>query len=359
MKYMFVIPSLSKGGAERVVCVLASGLAARGENVTVLRYFKTDGDYPIDERVNVITLSGGYESDYNKISTSQRLKFIKKTIKEVEPDQIIPFLKHVNIQTYLAAPAKYRKRVIFTVRYSPYLAKRGKNEIIHDFLINHFNKTIVQNQAQKDYFKRSAQKRIHIMANPVNESFLAEDRDMTSTDSYTVVAAGRLSDEKNFSMLIRAFDSFSKDKEDVCLNIYGEGKKKDQLQALIDSLQASDKVKLMGRTNDLIGAYKRASLFVLSSNHEGMPNALLEAMAIGLPCIATDCPTGPSEMIENGENGLLVPVDDAEKMREAIEYMYNNREKAEEMGKRAREFVSKNYRIEKIVDRFLEIVDQN
>ena len=354
MKYMFVIPSLSKGGAERVVCVLASGLAARGEDVTVLRYFKTDGDYPIDERVNLITLSGGYEVDYNKISTPKRLKSIRNTIKEIAPDVIIPFLKHVNIQTYLAAPGKYRKRVIFTVRYSPYVAKRGKTEKIHDFLINHFNKTIVQNQAQKDYFKKSAQDRIHILPNPVNNAFLEESR-IPESDEFTVVAAGRLSGEKNFSMLIKAFDDFSKDKEDVCLNVYGEGKKKEELEALIDSLQASDKIKLMGRTNDLIGAYKRASLFVLSSNHEGMPNALLEAMAIGLPCISTDCPTGPSEMIVNGENGLLIPVDNAEKMREAIEFMYNNRDKAEEMGKSARKFVAENYRVDKIVSKFIDI----
>lgn len=357
MKYMFVIPSLSKGGAERVVCVLASGLAARGEDVTVLRYFKTDGDYPIDEKVNVITLSGGCESDYNKISTVQRLKSIRKIVKETEPDVIVPFLKHVNIQTYIAVSLKYRKRVIFTVRYSPYLAKRGKNEKIHDFLINSFNKTIVQNQSQKDYFNKSAQNRIHILPNPVNDAFLQEEC-MPERDNFTVVAAGRLSDEKNFSMLIRAFDAFSKGKEGVCLNVYGEGKKKDELGALIDSLQAGNKIKLMGRTNDLIGAYKRASLFVLSSNHEGMPNALLEAMAIGLPCIATDCPTGPSEMIVNGENGLLIPVDDAEKMKDAIEFMYNNRDKAEEMGRYARKHVSENYRVDKIVNKFIEIIDR-
>ena len=354
-KYMFVIPSLSKGGAERVICVLASGLVARGEDVTVLRYFKTDGDYPIDKRVNVITLSEGYESDYDKIGALARHRKIRKTIKKESPDHIIPFLRYVNLQVYLACPSKYRKKVFFTVRYSPYLAKRGKTERIHDFLINHFNQTIVQNQAQKDYFKKSAQDRIHILPNPVNAAFL-EDTRIPQTDSFTVVAAGRLSDEKNFSMLIRAFDAFSKDKENVCLHIYGEGKKKDTLQSLIDSLQAGDRIKLLGRTNDLIGAYKGASLFVLSSNHEGMPNALLEAMAIGLPCISTDCPTGPSEMIVSGESGLLVPVDDAEKMAEAIEFMYQNRERAEEMGKRARKFVSENYRIEKIVDRFLEIV---
>lgn len=354
-KCLFVIPSLSKGGAERVVCVLASGLVNIGYDITVLRYFKTEADYPIDQRVKIITLSEGYEKDYNKISKLKRLKKIREIVKQVSPDYIIPFLRYVNLQIYLACSAKFRKRVVFTIRYSPYI-KRGKNEVIHDFLINHFNKTIVQNQAQKYYFKKTAQDRIHILSNPVNDVFLSEERE-SKINSFIAVSAGRLQSQKNFPMLIKAFTDFALDKEDVFLHIYGEGKGKESLQALIDELGCGEKIKLMGRSNDLVSVYKDVNLFILSSNFEGMPNALLEAMAIGLPCISTDCPTGPSEMIVNGENGLLVPVDDAEKMKEAIEFMYNNRDKAEEMGKRAREFVSENYRVEKIVDRFLEIID--
>lgn len=357
-KYLFVVPSLSKGGAERVVSLLASGLVQiNGNDVTVLRYFKTENDYSVDDKVKIITLSEGYEEDYNKLNKVKVLKRVRQIIKKEAPDHIIPFLRHINLQTYLASPRKFRKKIIFTIRNSPY-EKRNKIAVIHDYLINHTNRTIVQNQKQKDYFSLEAQSRISILPNPVKTEFLEENARLDS-ENYIAVSSGRLLEQKNFPMLIRAFCNFACDKEDVFLHIYGEGEDKEKLQQLIDEVDCTRNIKLMGRSNDLVSIYKSVNLYILSSNFEGMPNALLEAMAIGLPCISTDCPTGPSEMIVNGENGLLVPVDDAEKMREAIEYMYNNRDKAEEMGKRAREFVSENYRIEKIVDRFLEIVDQN
>lgn len=355
-KYLFVVPSLSNGGAERVVTVLSSGLASNGIDVTVLRYFKTDADYPIDERVNVITLSDGYESDYLKINKIKMLRKLGQIIKKEDPDYIIPFLRYVNLHTYLSCGHKYRKRIIFTLRNSPF-TKRGLIEKTHDFLVNNLNKTIVQTNAQKKYFKAKAHKHIEVLNNPVNEIFLDAQRNKAD-NSFLVVSAGRLNSQKNFSMLITAFANFSQDKPNVCLHIYGDGEKSEELHQLINKLNCSEKIKLMGRTNDLVNIYNGASLYILSSNFEGMPNALLEAMAIGLPCIATDCPTGPSEMIVNEENGLLVPVGDVEKMQEAIEFMYNNRDQAEKMGKHAREFVSENYRIEKIVDRFLEIVDQ-
>lgn len=356
-KYMFVVPSLSKGGAERVVSVLASGLAQQSDTeVVIVRYFETKSDYYVNDKVKIITLSGGFEEDYNKMSKPQMLKKLHSVIKESNPDCIVPFLRHVNLQTYIAASGKLRKKVIFTIRNSPY-EKRGKIDIIHDYLINHTNRTIVQNQKQKDYFSAKAQSRISILPNPVKNEFL--DECVTLDDSHFVaVASGRLLQQKNFQMLIKAFSDFAVGKEDVSLHIYGEGNDKDMLQKLIDELGCGEKIKLMGRSNDLVSVYKNVNLFILSSNFEGMPNALLEAMAIGLPCISTDCPTGPSEMIVNGENGLLVPVNDAEKTREAIEFMYNNRDKAEEMGKKARNFVSENYRVEKIVKRFTEIVDR-
>ena len=356
MKYMFVIPSLSKGGAERVVSVLASGLAQTDAEVVILRYFKTDADYSVDDKVKVITLSEGYEKDYEKISRFSRFARIAKIFKQEEPDAIIPFLHRVDIQCYISASIKYRKRIIHTLRVSPYNTK-GIGKKMHYFLINHTNKSIVQNQSQKDFFKEGSQKRIHILPNPVKSEFL--DECVTLDDSrFVAVASGRLLPQKNFPMLIKAFSSFAFDKEGVFLHIYGEGSNKETLQSLIDELGCGEKIKLMGRTNDLVSVYKNVNLFILSSNFEGMPNALLEAMAIGLPCISTDCPTGPSEMIVNGENGLLVPVDDAKKMKEAIEFMYNNRDRAEGMGKCARAYVAENYRVDKIVNKFIEIVDR-
>ena len=114
----------------------------------------------------------------------------------------------------------------------------------------------------------------------------------------------------------------------------------------------------MGRSNDLAAVYSRTNLYVMSSNYEGMPNALLEAMAVGIPCISTDCKSGPKEMIENRVNGLLIPTGDEEALLDAMNFMYNNRDEAEKMGENAREFIKDNYRTEKIVDEFAKIIEK-
>ena len=355
-KCLFVIPSLSKGGAERVVCVLASGLVNIGYDITVLRYFKTEADYPIDQRVKIITLSEGFEEDYKKIKKSDRNKRIRKIIEDVSPDRIIPFLRHVNLQVYLSCGLKYKSRVIFTIRDNPKMTKPRFEDKLHEFLINNTNKTIVQNNAQKEYFKKSAAKRIHIVPNPVNQACI-ELESNPSTNIFNIVAAGRLSKGKNFEMLIKAFSDFAKDKNDVLLSIYGEGALKESLQELINKNDCGNKIKLMGRTNDLNSVYTKASLFVLSSRREGMPNVLLEAMAVGVPCISTNCPTGPSEMIVDEENGLLVPVDDEEKMSQAINYMYKNYDKAKLMGKNAKNYVLNNYKLEIVLKKFVDVIE--
>ena len=352
--FMFVVPSLSKGGAERVVSVLASGLADKGHTVNVFRYFKTDADYSISDKVNVITLAET-ESEYDKMSKLSLFVKMHKAFKKYKPDYIVPFLRRVNIQTAIASMG-YFKRLIYTVRVSPYL-NSGVYGKIHEFLINNTNKTIVQNNEQKEYYKKSAQKRIYVLPNPVNEQFLKIENDSKDSDKYTIVSLGRLEKQKNFSMLIKAFEKFAKNKENVYLDIYGEGVENENLQKLIDELSLNNKVTLRGRSNDIPSVYKNASLYVMSSNYEGMPNALLEAMAAGLPCISTDCKTGPKEMIKNKCNGLIVPTNNQVEMLNAMEFMYNNKELAIKMGQEAQKDVLKNNTIENIVDKFISFFD--
>lgn len=353
-KFMFVVPSLSKGGAERVVSVLASGLADKGYNVTILRYFKTEADYQVSKNVNIITLSQN-EADYDKMSKFVLFAKMYKIFKKYNPDYIIPFLRKVNIQVAIASLGYFR-RIVYTVRVSPYL-NSGIYGKIHEFLINHTNKTIVQNNEQKEYYSKCAQKRIYVLPNPVDERFLNVERKTVDEKEFRIVSLGRLEKQKNFSMLIKAFEGFARNKENVFLDIYGEGVERENLQVLINELALNDIVTLRGRSNDIPSVYKNASLYVMSSNYEGMPNALLEAMAVGLPCISTDCKTGPKEMIKNKSNGLIVPVDNEDKMLNALNFMYNNKKLASKMGKNAQKDVLKNNTIENIVDKFISFFD--
>ncbi len=126
--------------------------------------------------------------------------------------------------------------------------------------------------------------------------------------------------EKNYPFLIRSFISFHENNPDYKLEIYGEGPEKKKIQDIIDEQGASSFVSLCGERRDVLYCVKDAFAYILSSNLEGMPNALIEAMALGLPCISTDCPSGgPADLIDDGNNGILVPVGDIEKMRAAME----------------------------------------
>ena len=157
--------------------------------------------------------------------------------------------------------------------------------------------------------------------------------------------------------MIDSFKNAFQDVSDAELRIYGTGSQQEHLQSYIDSLKLSDKVHLMGRSNNMSQVFENTDLFVLSSDFEGMPNALMEAMASGLPCISTDCPTGPSDLIINGKNGILVPVNDKEAMSSAMKALYYDEALSLSMGEEARIHVRNICSADVISDKFIEICE--
>ena len=150
------------------------------------------------------------------------------------------------------------------------------------------------------------------------------------------MSVGRLNKQKNYPLLLRSFKDLHSEYAEYKLVIYGDGPERQSLEALIKDLGLSEVVLLPGAINNVPEVIYNASLFVLPSDFEGMPNALMEAMALGLPCISTDCPCGGArELIENDKNGLLVPVGDEKSIVSAIRFMLNNPEKAKQMGMNA------------------------
>lgn len=137
---------------------------------------------------------------------------------------------------------------------------------------------------------------------------------------------GRLEPQKNFPMLIKAFSEFRKEENDYKLVIYGEGRERRNIENLIRELHLENTVLLPGRNKDVLNCIRDCAAFILSSDYEGMPNALIEAMCMGMPVISTDCPSGgPRELIHNGENGLLVEVNNVKDMKKAMQKITDNR----------------------------------
>lgn len=354
--YLFIIPSLTTGGAERVVSVLANGLVHTGRKVSIIIYYDTDKKYSVDKLVEITNLSRGKEIDYLKMPYSKRLPQLRRIIKKIRPDVIIPFLPQVCAQTVAAVP-EWNRRIIQTIRNNPeYSPSSKKQRKLRDMLVRFSKITIVQNEQQKEYFSRSIQKKLFVLHNPAQESFLKKK--WLPDGEYRVVAAGRLNKQKNFSMLIEAFSEVVKMIPDAVLEIYGEGELKEQLQEEIVRIKMQDHICLKGRTEDLGSILQKASLFILSSNYEGMPNVLMEAMAVGLPCISTNCRTGVTDLIDNKKNGLLVPVNDKKEMSEAIINVLTNKQFANSMGMSAKFKIEKSYKAEVIVKNLIEICER-
>lgn len=355
-KYVFIVPSLASGGAERAVANFASGLVSQEEQVTIVIYFRMKDEYPVDERVRVINLSGGDMYTYERIGYLKKVGTLRKIIKGEQPDYILPFLGQVCFHTALACFDMHGK-VINTIRINPAMGPSNKwIRKLRDYIIVHSWKTIVQNEDQKHYFPKSCQERIYVLRNAVNSSLFSIER-KTENQRYRIVALGRLEDQKNYPLLINAIQEVVQNRQDIVVEIYGDGARRESLNEQIETCGLENYVHLMGRTSNVNSVYEKADLYILSSDYEGMPNTLIEAMAAGVPAISTNCPTGPADIIKNHENGLLVPVNDVKSLANAIVYMMEHKEHSESMGRAGRETIKEKCSIERIVDELRSICE--
>lgn len=351
-KILFSIAYLSGGGAERVISILTDQLVHYGWKVGVLIEKATPNEYPLHEGVTVLRMSerGGYLS-------LKRFKERYRLVRDFDPDILMPFL--LTSSVYAAINSfLLQKKWIYCVRNNPWqcvsIRERFK-KMLSDFLAILSNGIMVQNNKQINYFNYFLGKKIFVVPNPVNKEIITSHKTITQINK--IMTVGRLEYQKNHRMLIDAFVRVHDKYPNTQLNIYGEGSLKVELQHYIDSLNASQFISLCGRTNDIRTVYENADMFVMSSDFEGMPNALLEACTMGLPCIATDCLTGPSDIIDNGTTGLLVPIRNVERMVDAICFYIENPKIAQFMANKGQQFCIDNYSSEKVVKCFIKGLD--
>ena len=176
-----------------------------------------------------------------------------------------------------------------------------------------------------------------------------------------ITAMGRLDEQKGFDVLINAFKEVYNRHPEYKLKIFGNGLEKNKLQELINKLGLSENVILCGANQDAIFEVAKSKIYVLSSRYEGMPNALIEAMAAGTACISTDCKFGPSELINDGKNGLLIPVDDVRTLSEKILFLIKNdsaRENIEKEAMKIRKKLDANTIYKKYYDYFVGVKNE-
>lgn len=352
-KVLFVLQKISDGGAERVATVLCNELCKMDLDVTLLVYFPTKGEYPVNSQIKKIYLKKT-EPEYRSLSFFQKLKDIRDVLKKERADYFVPFLYFVGVHVQLASIGLHGK-VIQTVRNDPKSVPQSRKErLIRDVIYCFMWKGFVQNKRQLEYFPSYIRKKMTILPNPVSEEFLKNNP--TRENNGLIVSVGRLNEQKNFEMLIRVARILKCKNYRFQIEIYGEGSLRETLQKQIIEYKVEDCCKLCGRTEDVPAVLSKASVFVMTSSYEGMPNALMEAMASGLPCVSTNCPTGPNELIVDGVNGYLIEINDDEKCAQRIIQILSDRDVSLSIGEHARQSIMGNYSPSVIAKRFREEV---
>lgn len=343
MKLALVISSLTSGGAERVLSILANSWAERGWQITLITTHD-DGNppfYPLNEGVDFrpILLSdipgGGISSNL------RRTRRLRRILASVGPDGIVSFLNFTNIMV-LTASIGLKIPVVVSERLDPRVHRLSRSwEFLRRWLYPRAALLVNQTEAAAAWFQDLMGDRIVVIPNPVNVPVFSEEVPEISLESPSVVAMGRLHRQKGFATLIEAMAIVHRSDPSVHLTILGEGGLREDLENLRDRLGLRAVVHLPGRVKRPYDVLKQAQVFVLSSVTEGFPNVLSEAMAVGLPVVATDCPSGPAELIRSGHNGLLVPVGDPEALASAILRFLKDREFSHAAGRQASTIVDR------------------
>ena len=333
-KIVFVIERLSTGGAERVVAALANEICELNDyEVYIVTYHpKEQDEYYVSPRARRIALKKANGGRWGTIY--QRYQQLKKVIYEINPYCVFS-LAIPKTDAVLMLALKDRKfPLIISERNDPARFPTGKSmKLLRNFVYKHCEGLVYQTSGAKEYFNNIVTCKTTIICNPITSSL---PKRYEGKREHRIVNFCRIEPQKNLKLAVDAFNLIRKEFPDYTLEFYGDGAQKQELEKYVDSLQLEDRVIFHGYSSCIHEKIINASLFVSTSDYEGISNSMLEAMAIGLPTICTDCPPGGAKsVISDGINGLLVPVRDVEKLAEAMRTVLKNESMQNEMSIKA------------------------
>ncbi|MGI5977405.1 MAG: glycosyltransferase [Candidatus Limivicinus sp.] len=328
MKILFLIPRMGGGGAERVVSIIANGLCRLPEyHVKIATLVSNESFYPLNE--NVIFESADFSVNRkNKCTRIMSLasnflgaiKYVRKQLNSYKPDITISFLNEMDIVVNIAR-WHIKSIYICSERNDPSHRNRYLQKLL-EHIYKRSNMLVCQSREVYNYYSMVSEKRKIVIPNPIDLKKCPSR--VPEFSPLKIVSVGRLQPQKNFPILIKSFGLLSDRFPEVTLTIYGEGSERNNLQKLIDDSNLQDRVFLPGADKNILLKIRDASIFVMSSDYEGFPNALVEAIAVGVPVISTDFPSGVAHEIISDKVGLVVPCNDADQLADAICYMLSN-----------------------------------
>lgn len=350
LKILFYINAIHHGGAERVMVNLADYFCNDDMNECLLvTSFQDEWEYPVNNKVRRIVLCEQMPSSFIKRNLLL-VKKLRNVIIQEKPDVVLSFMAEPNFRNIIASVGLSVKKII-SIRNDP--AREYPNmlfKIAAKVLYPLADGVVFQTEDAQKWFSKKIRNKSCVIFNPVDSIFFTTTFDGTRKN---IVTTGRLTRQKNHKMLIDAFSMIANLVSDNLI-IYGEGEMREELEKRVADLELTERIFLPGAVTDVANTIKSAKLFVLSSDYEGMPNSLMEAMALGIPCISTDCPCGgPRALISNMENGVLVPIGDIQQIANSILLILENAEKSESISSLAR-ISAQNYHPDKIYKQWKE-----
>lgn len=350
-KIILSFGTLGPGGAARVCANLSYPLTDKYDDVILVTWADHTQFYEYDKRARwyCVEKETGGTNDY------KRMKWFRNLVKIERPDLILSFLEPWNLRV-LVCTIGLGVKTIVAERNDPHgVNKYWIMDQIEKFVYRRAHKILVQTETIKKFFTGRLESRTSVIYNPVNLSKEMVGEALRTSKTKRIVSVARLKPQKNLDILIDAFSHFVASHPDYTLTIYGEGPLKEQLELHAERLGIGDKVFLPGPSKKVHQEILDADMMCLVSSREGMSNAMIEAMCLGLPCICTKV-SGAIDLIKNGENGLLVDVGDISMLIDSMNYLVDNPVQSKFIGEKAKEL----YKIvnkERIYLEWMEFLD--
>ncbi|HEX3584371.1 MAG TPA: glycosyltransferase family 4 protein [Candidatus Angelobacter sp.] len=363
MKLTLIISSLEQGGAERILSMLASAWVKRGAEVTLVTFDDGKGAaYSLDPAIILNSLgvpNSAAGSFFRALGCNgQRVCRLRRVVRQSRPDVVISFLDFPNIITLLATRG-LGIPVIVSERANPeYDELKQVWKVLRRLLYPLSAALVCQTSAMIAMLQEKIKVQGYAIPNPVvlPASFSTDALGSAKAESRTLIAMGRLVPQKGFDMLLEAFSKVAGKHPEWSLKVLGRGPLKAQLEAQAELLGLKNRVNFAGALPDPFPVLREADLFVFPSRFEGFGNALIEAMACGLPVISFDCPAGPSDIILHGVNGVLVPREDVTAFAAAMDRLMSEPAERARLACRAPE-VLQRFSLGRILGMWDEVID--
>lgn len=362
MKILFINSGIYYGGACKMMASVANHMA-KDNNVTFLTFRNNEISQPLDESITY-THNPLYSNKIKILENIGQIITLRRYIKKEKFDLAVAFQHPSNYMIAIATKG-LKTKTLLSERGDPSSESNGGYKSFNLILLKiltRFKRTsdfyVFQTEGAKKFYPKKAQENSVVIPNPLPDKDIPapwqEER------KKVIVNVARLENvQKRQDILIEAFNKVGKILPEYELHIYGDGPDEAMLKELAYNSDAKDKIKFMGVSRNVLNEIRDASLFVLSSDYEGIPNALLEAMAVGLPCISTDCsPGGARVLINSRENGIIVPCGDSEKLKDAIIEVLTNKELSKKISKNAVNVIE-TFNKEKILNMWSNFIKDN